>query len=302
MLASVILITAGALLFVFYTNEILAARVIVGVFAVASVAALLLCGLSDPGIKPRAEPPPPDAAPHDSLWREHVYVDKEGVVQRTRLEVKWCYSCNIYRPYRGVHCRYCDACVMRRDHHCPWTGTCVGAKNYRSYFALVWLLSVMLVAAFVGGIQSLVHRSVRFGKENAAIVDGPSGFTSALIDTYGLELALILVSFMFATLSVSLALHHTYLTTQNLTSGDVVKGLSDNIFTYGSMLANVWVVLTGCHEEERDNMQTEVVVEAGDSAAGDEPSASLAATPITQETLCHDGGAAASGGAGVGDA
>jgi palmitoyltransferase ZDHHC9/14/18 len=291
MVMSVVLITVGTLLFVFYTNEITAARVIVGLSASASVVSLLVCGLSDPGIKPRGEPPSLDASPHDPRWRERVYIDKDGTPHRTRVEVKWCYSCNNYRPYRGVHCRYCDACVTRRDHHCPWTGTCIGARNYRSYFALVWFLSIMLLTAFIGGIHNLVRRSIRFGKANASIEDGPSGFTAALIDTYGIELALILLSFVFGFLSVSLALHHTYLITQNLTSGDVAKELPENVFTYGSVLANMWVVLTGCNEEERDSVQAEVVIEAGDSAAGDEPSTSLAPTPSGHETLCDDGGA-----------
>lgn len=300
MVMSVVLITVGSLLFVCYTNEVTAVRVVVGVSAIASVAALLVCGLSDPGIKPRGPPPPPDASPHDPLWRERVYTDADGTPHRTRVEVKWCYSCNIYRPYRGVHCRYCDACVTRRDHHCPWTGTCVGAKNYRSYFALVWCLSVLLLTAFIGGIQSLVQRSIRFGAANAELVDGPSGFTSALIDTYGIELALILLSFVFGFLAVSLAVHHTYLITQNLTSGDVAKELPENLFTYGSALANIWVVLTGCNEEERDGVQTEVVIEATDSVAGDEMSASVVATPLEHAPLC----AAGSGGgdAGGGDA
>ncbi|KPA79765.1 hypothetical protein ABB37_05514 [Leptomonas pyrrhocoris] len=298
MVMSVVFITVGTLLFVFFTNNLMAARVIVGVSAVVSVVALLVCGLSDPGIKPRAEPPPPDAIPHDSLWRERVYVDKDGTPHHTRVEVKWCYRCNIYRPYRGVHCRFCDACVTRRDHHCPWTGTCIGARNYRSYFALVWVLSIMLLAAFIGGVQSLVQRSIRFGDANAGVQDAPSGFTSALIDTYGIELALILLSFLFGFLSVSLAVHHSYLITQNLTSGDVTKELPENVFTYGSMMANIWVVLTGCNEEDRDDMQTEVVV----METVDEPSAALAQSPLGHDALCSDVVPSVGGDAGAGSA
>lgn len=290
MVVSVVLITVGALLFVCYTNEIATARIIVGVTAAASVMLLLLCGLSDPGIKPKGQPPSPNAAPHDSIWRERVYRDADGVSHCVRVEQKWCYSCHVYRPYRGVHCRFCDCCVARRDHHCPWTGACIGARNYRSYFALVWLLSVMLVAGFIGGIQSLVQRAIRFSKTAAGTDKSASGFTLALVDTYGLELSLVLVCFAFGMLTISLAIHHSYLVTQNLTSGDVVKDVPENMFTYGSVWANLWVVLTGCREDEdgaRGFHGVEVVVENDDAA----PALEAAASPTTQQhaALC-DGG------------
>ncbi|AYU79576.1 palmitoyl acyltransferase 10, putative [Leishmania donovani] len=293
MTLSVVLISVCSLVFVFFTNEIMAARVIVGVTALISVAALLLCGLSDPGVKPRQPPPPPDAPPHESLWREREYVDQNGYVHQARLEMKWCYSCNIYRPYRGVHCRYCDQCVTRRDHHCPWTGTCIGAKNYRSYFALVWVLSVMLFTALCGGIQSFVQRIVRHSKATPVIEDGPSAFTSALIDTYGLELILIVLSFIFGLLVWSLAVYHTYLISRNLTSGDAAKDLEENVFTHGSVLANVWAALTGWREEEMTcgDARTEVVIEVGGcDDVCDAPSPSTSAHAASPHATVCDGG------------
>jgi hypothetical protein len=32
-----------------------------------------------------------------------------------------------------VHCYDCDICIKGHDHHCPWTGKCIGEGNIQ-YF------------------------------------------------------------------------------------------------------------------------------------------------------------------------
>jgi hypothetical protein len=58
-----------------------------------------------------------------------------------------CGTCKIKRPPNAFHCYDCGVCVSNLDHHCPWTGKCIGQKNIKYFHSFLSLL--MLQIGFV---------------------------------------------------------------------------------------------------------------------------------------------------------
>ncbi|KAG7266172.1 LOW QUALITY PROTEIN: hypothetical protein CRUP_012503 [Coryphaenoides rupestris] len=82
-----------------------------------------------------------------------------------------CPTCRVVKPARSKHCRVCDRCVHRFDHHCVWLNNCVGAQNAR-YF-LLYLLSVCSMAGSVALLTGdmLLHATLRSGLLSSSYLD-----------------------------------------------------------------------------------------------------------------------------------
>ncbi|CCW71021.1 unnamed protein product [Phytomonas sp. Hart1] len=237
MLSSCFFIVFGCAAFL-YTNHITNICIAIVILSILSLVLLLLCAFSNPGILVKEPLPPPDTPPHEPRWVDMEYSRPDGTRAVAKLEQKWCYSCNIYRPLRAVHCRFCDVCILRRDHHCPWTGICIGAGNYITYFSLLWSVLVLTLIAFIGGVISLIRR-MKFHSQEDSKLDILKGFYEALSDTYYLEFLLILINMMWVVVISILAAKHTYLISKNMTSGDYIKSNTENIFEQSTLLENI---------------------------------------------------------------
>lgn len=77
-------------------------------------------------------------------------------VNKTKFQLKFCETCQIWRPPRTSHCSLCNSCIFLFDHHCPWIGTCIGHRNYQSFIffitSLFWYL-FLGIKNFLGQIS-----------------------------------------------------------------------------------------------------------------------------------------------------
>lgn len=52
---------------------------------------------------------------------------------------KFCQTCETHtqqrswKPPRAHHCKVCNRCIFRMDHHCPWVNNCVGLSNQKLF-------------------------------------------------------------------------------------------------------------------------------------------------------------------------
>uniref|UniRef100_A0A914BZ09 Palmitoyltransferase n=1 Tax=Acrobeloides nanus TaxID=290746 RepID=A0A914BZ09_9BILA len=80
------------------------------------------------------------------------------MTERESFNGTFCSTCLIIRPPRAKHCKICDKCVLRFDHHCPWIAQCIGAKNHRIF--VFYLISLVCGSVLVFSGSLLYWRDI----------------------------------------------------------------------------------------------------------------------------------------------
>lgn len=61
----------------------------------------------------------------------------------------FCTTCWLRRPFRAKHCRDCDRCVLKADHHCPFTGNCVGPRNMWKFVLCQYIFAFLEISFYI---------------------------------------------------------------------------------------------------------------------------------------------------------
>lgn len=86
-----------------------------------------------------------------------------------------CETCESRKVARSKHCRVCDICVSRFDHHCIWLNQCVGERNYRWFLSFLLMHAATLLYGGVAIISILWSEVTEKGLLNAVFVHRATG-------------------------------------------------------------------------------------------------------------------------------
>mmetsp|Transcript_93404 Transcript_93404/g.180087 ORF Transcript_93404/g.180087 Transcript_93404/m.180087 type:complete len:319 (-) Transcript_93404:28-984(-) len=150
-----------------------------------------------------------------------------------------CDRCGCARPERTHHCKVCDQCILRMDHHCPWISNCVGFGNYKQFILLILYAFVGTVVGLCSSLPELVFCGSAAVKWFLYHHDHPGWQVQHISNVEGiLFLAFGAMSLVTAVLLSMLMTGHAPLLMSNKTTIEYHYGM-ENPYDTGTPLANV---------------------------------------------------------------
>lgn len=218
--------------------------IVLAILQVLSLTLLVWTAFSDPGIMPRAKTyfdivdtrtkvtrakPPPRY--HELVLRGHPF------------RIKYCTTCNIYRPPRCTHCSVCENCIERFDHHCPWLGNCIGKRNYWLFFSFITTTGSLNVSVLATAVSQLAVVTGDLKDQEGR--GGGDAFVESM-SREPLAVALAVYAAAIVWFTVGLCMYHTYLICTNQTTYEQIKG----VYSTGTNPQNPFHrgVLGNCHD------------------------------------------------------
>ncbi|KAI0744588.1 zf-DHHC-domain-containing protein [Earliella scabrosa] len=117
-------------------------------------------------------------------------------------QYRYCHKDGFQKPLRAHHCRACGTCVLKYDHHCPWVGQCIGARNHR--FFMIFVFWALLFCSWV--FSTLIGLNAR------------ASMVRPNFDIDPQKIVIMVFSGFFGIFTIALLVSHIFLITNNMTT------------------------------------------------------------------------------------
>lgn len=201
---------------------------------VVTVIAFVLTSCTDPGVIPRhpvrllvpglkEEVAAALGLKESEAELDFACFDADLMDKLEPLGYRWCPFCNMVQPPRAKHCRDCDCCILRNDHHCPFVNNCIGQRNYVYFCAFLFSIGCLGASVFCG--IGLWIRDVEGFGERGKLLNDP--YYLCLTFAVAIPTAILLL------LVFGLSIFHTVLICRGRTTREALTG---KVFGEGATL------------------------------------------------------------------
>ncbi|KAJ9468950.1 putative protein S-acyltransferase 17 [Diplonema papillatum] len=251
--------------------------------------AFILACYSDPGTLPKhalSDPAHPNAPSRPPQPAPAVNGSGRPLIQYPFDHAMYtpnnpCSTCNVFKPARSKHCKLCDRCVRKFDHHCGWLDNDVGEDNYVHF--LHFLLSHLVLCGYgawtcARHVEYFVRKNRLFSASFSTSDGQRMKATYTTIFQFVLQTHTVLCGELLFMGCVTVMMtaflgYHLYLCSFNMTTNETFK-LSD------LQEANAWY--SGLVQDRE--LQIKQLRESGDAATEVEPIPYLAPPPVPEST------------------
>jgi hypothetical protein len=164
----------------------------------------LMCAFTDPGVFPINTLTPNELKNANCCSNNRVFY-----INGIRHRKRFCYTCQIIRPIGSSHCKTCNICVEKFDHHCPWVGNCIGKNNYKFFFIFLILLNSFFIVTLISSLCFII-------------------FNKKLISIYIVILSVLTMLFI-----TTLLIYHIKFTCRNMSTYSNLK-MKDTFILFGN--------------------------------------------------------------------
>ena len=216
-------ITIPVFLYILFNAKFfsIAITIIITILYIIMMILFVSASFNDPGIIRRFK-----SDDNISIARKDNYIFQLGFIRK----YKFCSTCSIMRPSRSTHCRDCNNCVEKFDHHCPWIGNCAGKRNYRYFFfflIILNVLSILLIVLSIINIAKKIYEGITNNKNFPENEKNKNIISKALSEVV-ISLYIIIYNILILIFIFGLLLYHIKLILDNTTTKEDLKNCWDH--------------------------------------------------------------------------